>query len=117
MTLTTLALLLTITLTVISQTLQKQVADIFMRSGQDSALWFYSTHPVFWLAMICLGSAMLSWLFVLHGMEVSRAYSLLSVNYVLMLLVSRWVFREHIPATRWLGVACIVGGVWLILLG
>jgi undecaprenyl phosphate-alpha-L-ara4N flippase subunit ArnE len=113
---TTLALLLTITLTVISQILQKWVADIFVRSGDDSAWLFYSRHSLFWLAMVCLGSAMVSWLLVLHGMEVSRAYSLLSINYVLMLLVSRWVFRESIPVTRWLGVACIIGGVWLILL-
>jgi len=116
MTIATLALLLTIALTVISQTLQKQVADLFTRSGVDSALAFYSRHPRFWLAMISLGSAMLSWLLVLHGMDVSRAYSLLSINYVLMLVISRIIFNEEIPATRWLGVACVLGGVWLMLL-
>jgi undecaprenyl phosphate-alpha-L-ara4N flippase subunit ArnE len=115
-TIATLALLLTIALTVISQTLQKQVADLFARSGADSALMFYSRHPRFWLAMISLGSAMLSWLLVLHGMDVSRAYSLLSVNYVLMMFISRMVFKEQIPVTRWWGVICLLGGVWLMLL-
>jgi len=116
MTLATIALLVTIALTVISQTLQKQVADIFTRSGKTSALSFYSQHPRFWLAMISLGSAMLSWLVVLHGMDVSRAYSLLSINYVLMLIISRVLFKEQIPATRWAGVVCLMGGLWLMLL-
>ena len=110
-----IALSISIVLTVISQTLQKKVADDFTDAGTSSALPFYFRHLSFWLAMATLGGAMLSWLFVLSAMDVSRAYSLLSFNYVLMLLVARFVFKESIPSNRWLGVICLLGGIWLIV--
>jgi undecaprenyl phosphate-alpha-L-ara4N flippase subunit ArnE len=110
-----LALAISIVLTVVSQTLQKKVADDFAAAATDSALSFYGRSSVFWLALAALGGAMLSWLVVLSTLEVSRAYSLLSINYVAMLLVSRFVFHEHIPAQRWFGVAVLLGGIWLIV--
>jgi len=109
------ALLISILFTVVSQILQKQVADSrAARTATGSAIADYLSQPRFWLALLCLGGAMLSWLLVLAQMEVSKAYSLLSVNYVLMLLVSRFLFRESIPARRWLGVACLLAGILLI---
>lgn len=112
-----IALAISIALTVISQTLQKKVAvDYASTAGTAaSALHFYIRSLAFWLALATLGGAMLSWLLVLSAMEVSRAYSLLSINYVLMLLVSRWVFGETIPANRWLGVIVLLGGILLIV--
>jgi drug/metabolite transporter (DMT)-like permease len=110
-----IALSISIALTVISQTLQKKVADDFTKAHTTSALHFYFRQIAFWLAMATLGGAMLSWLFVLSAMEVSRAYSLLSINYALMLFVARIVFKESIPSNRWLGVICVLGGIWLIL--
>ena len=110
-----IALGISIALTVISQTLQKKVADDFSKSQTTSALRFYFRDAWFWLAMATLGSALLSWLYVLSTMEVSRAYSLLSINYVLMMLISHFVFNESIPSNRWLGLVCLLGGIWLIL--
>jgi undecaprenyl phosphate-alpha-L-ara4N flippase subunit ArnE len=117
-----IALGISIVFTVISQTLQKKVADDFSKARTTlskihaaSALQFYSRSLSFWLAMIALGGAMLSWLYVLSAMEVSRAYSLLSINYVLMLLVSHFIFKETIPRNRWLGVVSLLGGIWLIV--
>jgi undecaprenyl phosphate-alpha-L-ara4N flippase subunit ArnE len=117
-----IALSISIILTVLSQTLQKKVADDFSnaqltsaKTPAISALHFYLRRISFWLAMAALGGAMLSWLYVLSAMEVSRAYSLLSINYVLMLLVSHFVFKESIPRNRWLGVVCLLGGILLIV--
>lgn len=108
------ALLISILFTVASQILQKQVADTNTRAPAGSAIAGYFSQLRFWLALLCLGGAMLSWLLVLAQMEVSKAYSLLSVNYVVMLLVSRFVFQESIPARRWFGVACLLAGIVLI---
>jgi len=108
------ALLISILFTVASQILQKQVADSCARGAPTSAVITYFSQPRFWLALLCLGGAMLSWLLVLSHMEVSKAYSLLSVNYAVMLLVSRFMFGESIPARRWLGVACLLAGIILI---
>ena len=102
----------TIVLTVASQTLQKRVAlDFEQRTDERSAVVYYLGQPLFWLAFALLGMGLASWLIVLDAMEVGKAYTLLSINYVLMLPVSRALFAERIPATRWLGVAVIVVGV------
>lgn len=109
------ALLISVLFTVLSQTLQKQVADAQLPgAGAAQTLQRYLRLPKFWLALICLGIAMLSWLAVLADMQVSKAYSLLSVNYVLMLFISRTVFAERIPPSRWLAVAFLSAGLLLI---
>jgi undecaprenyl phosphate-alpha-L-ara4N flippase subunit ArnE len=110
-----IALSFSVALTVLSQTLQKKIADDFAAAQACSALQFYFRQFYFWLAMATLAGAMLSWLFVLSAMEVSRAYSLLSINYVLMLLVARFVFNEAIPKNRWLGVLMLLAGISLIV--
>jgi undecaprenyl phosphate-alpha-L-ara4FN deformylase len=110
-----LALAVSIVLTVVSQALQKKAADDCRRAAADSTLQFYLHSTAFWLALVTLGGSMLSWLVVLSALEVSRAYSLLSINYVAMLLVSRFIFHEDIPAHRWFGVATLLGGILLIV--
>ncbi|WP_428634235.1 EamA family transporter [Sedimenticola sp.] len=109
-------LLATIVLTVSSQVLQKQVALAAwpVSRGNRGRLIFYRSQPRFWLALLCLAAAMMCWLVVLDVMEVSRAYTWLSVNYVLMLPISRLLFGENIPPTRWLGVLIIVAGLSLL---
>jgi undecaprenyl phosphate-alpha-L-ara4N flippase subunit ArnE len=106
-------LTITIVLTVASQTLQKQLALDLQRHVHrtNSAFVHYLRQPLFWTALALLGMGLVSWLIVLDAMDVSKAYTLLSINYVLMLPVSRILFAETIPATRWLGVVIIVAGV------
>ena len=104
---------LTVILTTASQVLQKQVA-ITVPHGRAPVFLLYIREPLFWLALVLLGFAMLSWLVVLDLLEVSKAYTLLSVNYALMVPVSRIVFAEQVPWTRWLGAFVIVLGVGVI---
>lgn len=100
----------TVLLTVVSQILQKQVA-VTAAADEGPALPAYLRMPRFWVALFLLGLAMLSWLVVLRSLQVSKAYTLLSINYALMVPVSRMVFAEHIPWTRWTGAAVIMAGV------
>ena len=106
-----LLLATTIVLTVTSQVLQKQVALAAQEHPDSNAIIYYSRQTRFWLALLLLGAGLLCWLLVLHKMEVSKAYTLLSLNYVLMLAASRFFFDETIPPTRWFGAAAIVIGV------
>ena len=98
---------------VASQVLQKQVAMIAVASSGHT-LVRYMRQLRFWIALGLLGFAMLCWLVVLHTMQVSKAYTLLSINYALMVPVSRWLFDERIPLTRWIGALVITFGVVLI---
>lgn len=104
---------ITVLLSVTSQVLQKQVA-IAAVAGRGPALVRYMRQLRFWIALALLGFAMIFWLAVLHGMQVSKAYTLLSINYALMVPVSRLMFDEHIPWTRWVGAMVITLGVGCI---
>jgi len=96
-------LILTLLLTTTGQLLQKEAAN---RSYQGRLLL---------VAIGFLGLGALCWLAVLQKLPVGMAYSMLSLNYVLVIFASRWIFHEKFNICQWLGVACVVSGV--IILG
>lgn len=63
---------------------------------------------------VLLGLGLLVWLLVLQRLEVGVAYPMLSLNFVLITLVARFVFHESIDRRHWLGVALVIGGVVLL---
>ena len=67
--------------------------------------------PWLWAALLSMGMGLLLWLAVLQRLEVGVAYSMLSLNFVLVTLVARYVFMEATDGRHWLGVALIVAGV------
>jgi len=70
--------------------------------------------PWLWLALVSLGAGLLVWLLVLQRLEVGIAYPMLSLNFVLITLIARFIFREPIDRRHWLGVALVIGGVVLL---
>jgi undecaprenyl phosphate-alpha-L-ara4N flippase subunit ArnE len=67
--------------------------------------------PWLWVALVSMGLALLLWLMVLQRLEVGVAYPMLSLNFVLVTLVARYVLAEPTDGRHWLGVALIVTGV------
>lgn len=105
---------LTIAFTVLGQYYQKLAADHWASTGgQGGYLALLGERSVL-AAVLCLGLAMGFWLLALQRLPVSVAYPVLASNYVAMLLLARWRFDEAVPAVRWLGVLCILGGIALI---
>ena len=111
-----IAVAITIALTVVSQILQKRVADIRCQPSDmaNSALHFYCRQSLFWQSLGCLGIAMGFWLYALMYIDVSKAYALLSVNYLLVPFASRYLFDEHLSKQQWCGAAIICCGLALI---
>lgn len=54
------------------------------------------------------------WLTAISRVDLSWAYPLLAVGYVLILLFSAILLREHVSLIRWVGAALIIVGVVLI---
>ncbi|MBM3408329.1 MAG: EamA family transporter [Betaproteobacteria bacterium] len=54
------------------------------------------------------------WIIGLSRVDVSLAYPLLSLGYVVNALLAWWLFGEVVNATRWGGIVLILAGVWLI---
>src|SRR4051812_26705960 len=67
-----------------------------------------------WLWGLCFITAMGLWLVGLQQLDLSYAYPLVSVGYLLVTLLSSLLFKERVNGRRWLAVAVISVGVILI---
>jgi uncharacterized membrane protein len=71
--------------------------------------------PSFWVSGLLLGSGLLMWLTTLSMMEVSRAYPILSLSFVLTAFSSKLLLAEQVSRRRWLGIAFVTAGAALML--
>lgn len=97
----------------LSQYWQKRAAMYFEENPDLSVLGKLLSFPMI-LGIGFLGTSALTWLGVLTQWDVSVAYPLLSVNFVIMLLVSKFAFGEVIVPRQWLGVMMIMVGVGIL---
>jgi undecaprenyl phosphate-alpha-L-ara4N flippase subunit ArnE len=102
----------TIVLTAASQLLQKMVALQSQRT--NAAMTFYLRNKFFWLALALLACGMLTWLIALESFDVSKAYALLSINYLLVPLAAVALFNERLSRRNWLGAIILCIGAVLI---
>ncbi|USX21906.1 EamA family transporter [Oxalobacteraceae bacterium OTU3REALA1] len=54
--------------------------------------------------------ASIAWMGAMTKFELSHAYPFMSLNFVIVLLLSAWLFQEPLSATRLIGVALICAG-------
>lgn len=95
-------------LTSYGQVAQKLAVSAWRRrpvdlAGKLGSLWL-------WTALLSMGLGLLLWLAVLQRLEVGVAYAMLSLNFVIVTLVARYLFREPTDGRHWLGVVLIVAG-------
>jgi undecaprenyl phosphate-alpha-L-ara4N flippase subunit ArnE len=98
-------------LTCLGQIAQKYAVEHWRGPSALPGLAGKLRTPWLWLALACLGSGLLLWLLVLQHLQVSVAYPMLSLNFVLITLVARFVFHEPVDLRHWLGVALVMLGV------
>lgn len=60
------------------------------------------------------GVSSLFWIVVLSKLNLSLAYPMLALNYVLVPLTARLFLGEQVPGLRWLGMGVIIIGVVII---
>ncbi|AJI94963.1 small Multidrug Resistance family protein [Yersinia ruckeri] len=106
-----LLLIMVSLLTCAGQLCQKQAVQIW--AGE---LPHRRGRTLRWLvaAVLSLGLGMLLWLRLLQHMPLSVAYPMLSFNFVLVTLASRFFFGETVGARHWLGIAAIMLGILLM---
>jgi multidrug transporter EmrE-like cation transporter len=54
------------------------------------------------------------WILALARVEVSVAYPMLSLGYVVNALAAWWLFNESLSGARIAGIGVILVGVWLV---
>lgn len=73
-----------------------------------------AASPYILAGMACYILSVAVWLLVLSRVEVSYAYPLLSIGYIVTAFAGWLFFGESIGVTRWTGIIVICLGVWLI---
>ncbi len=73
-----------------------------------------ATSPYVLAGLICYVVSVVIWLLVLSRVEVSYAYPLLSVGYIVTALAGYLWLHEAMGPMRWTGIVVICLGVWLI---
>ena len=76
---------------------------------------FSRPYVLFGLATYALGTFL--WLAALSRFDLSIAYPVLSLGYVIVVFVSWLLLREKVSPRRWLGVLIICTGVYLVSTG
>ncbi len=66
---------------------------------------------------ICYGASTLLYLHVLASIDLSIAYPTVSLGYVLVVVMSKVIFKEQIRPAQWGAVLIICAGVTLVGLG
>ncbi len=78
-----------------------------------SFMYIFSNVYVF-SGFFLIGISSLIWLMILSKVELSYAYPMVSIGYVLVAIFSWIFFKENLSVLRWFGIAMICGGVYLI---
>jgi drug/metabolite transporter (DMT)-like permease len=72
------------------------------------------TQPFIVVGILLFVLSMVVWLAVLSKMELSRAYPMVSISYVLVALMAKFILGEQLGLTRVAGIAVILVGVVLV---
>ncbi|MFK0690103.1 transporter [Mesorhizobium sp. IMUNJ 23033] len=103
-------------LSTLSQLFIKLTSERLTGSGW---IWLENTLTSRWMIAV-LGveiALFFIWMRVLTELDLSKAYPLSAISYILILPTGWLVFSESISALQLVGSGMILGGVWLISTG
>ena len=91
------------------------IADLDLRAGNAVAIAgrLLLNLPII-AGLGCYVLSVVFWILALSRVEVSVAYPMLSLGYVVNALAAWWLFDENLSGTRIAGIGVILVGVWLV---
>jgi len=102
------------------QTLLKQVmtnigvVENLTAAGLLTLIGKLVRQPLFYAAGVVYVLGFASWLVVLSRVDLSFAYPILAITYVLVPLAGVVFFNETVPSLRWFGMLVIIAGIVLV---
>ena len=66
------------------------------------------------LGFLCYAVSAASWLVILSRVELSFAYPLISIGYILVMILSKYLFNETVTGFRIAGTLLVCCGVFLL---
>ena len=73
-----------------------------------------ATNPYIFGGLACYAISVVIWILALSRVEVSMAYPMLSLGYVVNAFFGWWLFGEAVTAMRIGGIGFIIVGVYLV---
>ncbi len=71
-------------------------------------------EPWLWVGLFCYGISVVVWILALSRVDVSVAYPMLSIGYIVNALAAWSLFGEAMTANRVLGIGIIMLGVFVL---
>jgi multidrug transporter EmrE-like cation transporter len=71
-------------------------------------------NPWIFCGLLCYAVSVVVWILALARVEVSVAYPMLSIGYVVNALAAWLLFAEALSPVRIAGIGVIIAGVWLV---
>jgi len=90
------------------------IGDIDFSIGLISAYTKMFVSPLVLLGLLIYTLGVFFWLYGLSKVNLSFAFPFVSLSYVVVFLFSWWLLGESIPLVRWMGLAAICFGVFLV---
>jgi len=111
-----LMMLFSVTLGAIGQVALKKGA--ISLAGHDTISFSHVLNSIkniyILLGFLLYGISAISWLVVLSRTELSYAYPMISINYILIIFLSRFVFHEHLTINKLAGTLIICFGILVL---
>ena len=76
--------------------------------------WKVATQPHILGGLTCYAVSVIVWIMALSRVEVSVAYPMLSIGYVVNAVAAYFLFGEALGAQRLVGIGVIIVGVYLV---
>lgn len=67
-----------------------------------------------WLGALCYGMAAVCWFVALSLVPLHLAITVSASVYIIVVLMAAFVFHEFVPVARWIGVAIVFTGLFVI---
>ncbi len=67
----------------------------------------------FWLAIVLYAVATILWIIILESMPLSKALPFSALSFVVVPLISRFLFNEFFYWYYWIGILLILSGIWV----
>ena len=114
---------------ILSGVLLNAVAQLLLKAGASTAGaismdagmgalwrtgWGLAQNPAILGGLTCYVVSVVVWIVALSRVEVSVAYPMLSIGYVVNALLAWWLFGEALSTQRWVGIFVILVGVVLV---
>ena len=108
---------ISISLAIVGQIMMKQGMMIFGQFPVSKLLVNLLPivfQPYVFIGLICFCISSVFWLAVLSRLDLSLAYPMVSVAYIVTAIFSYYIFKENVSLIRWIGILTICLGVFLV---